>query len=53
MSDKSNLFQEYPSEFMDIWAGCADRDCLPACRTVEGHCERLKLEYEEWLRAKS
>lgn len=52
MSETGNLYRgDFATEFMETaWDGCAHRDCLPNCRTIDGHCERLKLEYDEWLR---
>lgn len=49
---QGNLYNgDFAPEFMEqVWDGCVSRDCLPNCNTLEGHCERLKLEYEEWLR---
>lgn len=44
-----NLYRDYPDEFMEAWEGCAHRDCLPKCNTNDGHCERLKISYDEWL----
>lgn len=45
-----NLYRDYPDEFLErVWDGCTDRDCLPKCDTNNGHCERLKLAFDEWL----
>ena len=47
---KPNLYQDFPAEFLEeVWDGCSHRDCLPRCNTLKGHCERLKIEYEQWL----
>jgi hypothetical protein len=47
---EGNLYREFPDEFMETWIGCCDRDCLPKCSVNDGHCERLKLEYDAWSR---
>jgi hypothetical protein len=45
-----NLIQDMPAEFLEtVWEGCAERDCLPKCDTINYHCERLKIELETWL----
>jgi hypothetical protein len=33
------------------WPGCSDQDCLSACDTSQGHCERLRLWIEAALPA--
>lgn len=52
MSERGNLYRgNFPAEFMEtVWNGCAHLDCLTKCRTLDGHCERLKLTYEDWQR---
>lgn len=40
--EDGNLYKDHSDEFPD-WPGCQHQDCLPACDTTRGHCERLKL----------
>jgi hypothetical protein len=40
-----NLYEAYGGAYPG-WPGCDDKDCLPKCRTENGHCERLKLFIE-------
>ena len=51
MGETGNLYRnDFAPEFIErVWGGCSHLDCLPKCRTLDGHCERLKLAYEEWL----
>lgn len=45
-----NLYREYPDEFMQRWHGCTRRGCLMQCDTSNGHCERLRIEFEAWAK---
>lgn len=46
---QGNLYKELPDDFLfNMWDGCAHLDCLPKCRTMQGHCERMEIALNEW-----
>lgn len=48
---KGNLAIDYPADFLSLWRGCSDQDCLPGCRHGEpeqAYCERLEREWNEY-----
>lgn len=47
---RDNLTMEYPADFLAIWDGCADKDCLPQCTIglEGGFCERLMRAFSEY-----
>lgn len=48
MTDRGNLFRQYPAAFMKTWDGCAHLDCLTECAVQHGHCERLQRAFGAW-----
>lgn len=38
-----NLTKKYEPLVLDGWDGCSHLDCLPRCKFMNGHCERLRL----------
>ena len=48
---KGNLALEYPPAALVGWQGCSPLDCVPGCRSSEGHCVRLArlLKQNGWI----
>lgn len=48
MTDRGNLFHNYPEAFLQTWEGCAHQHCLPQCSPEPRHCERLRIAFDTW-----
>jgi len=53
MTDRGNLFHEYPKAFLDQWEGCAHQHCLAKCSAEPRHCERLRIAFDVWSEAQA
>jgi hypothetical protein len=53
MTNRGNLFHDYPKAFLDHWEGCAHQHCLAQCSSEPRHCERLRIAFEAWTKAET